>query len=175
MDDVARLVEGLLDKAREDLEASRILYERGLKASALNHLEQASEKILKAYFIGYLIDFLRFIYELAEQANAQEFNRDIHRLVKQAVKQYAIPKHLGHDFNAFLNEFLPKLYVGVCGGIFASYFRYSIAHSFIPYVSRYRERILATLMEEGLDRVQAEKLPDAVIRIVHQVPGGYRK
>jgi len=47
MDDVARLVEGLLDKAREDLEASRILYERGLKASALNHLEQASEKSSK--------------------------------------------------------------------------------------------------------------------------------
>lgn len=46
------IVNGLLEKAWEDLRASKVLYEYGLKAQALAHLEQASEKILKAYLKG---------------------------------------------------------------------------------------------------------------------------
>lgn len=168
------IVKGLLDKAWEDLKASRILYEYGLKAQALSHLEQASEKILKAYFIGYIVDFLAFIYKVAERASAYERYRGMHQLVKQGVKDYSVPKKLGHRFNAFLNKFLPNLYESMCGGEFADYYEYSIRHGLIPHVEEHRNKIINILMDEGLNREQAEKLLDIALEYLLQAPGTLR-
>jgi len=171
MSKLESMVKGLLDKAKEDLKASKILYEYDLKAQALNHLEQASEKILKAYFIGYIIDFLVFVYKIAEQAKAYEVYRSIHQLVKQAVRNYSIPKNLGHRFDAFLNKFMPKLYESVCGGEFADYYEYSVKNGLIPYIKKKRKIIIEAFMEEGLTREQSEKLLDIAIEYMMQAPG----
>lgn len=174
MSELDSIVKGLLDKAWEDLRASRILYDNGLKALALNHLEQASEKILKAYFLGYIIDFLVFLYRIPERAGAYNVYRSMHQLVKHAVRNYSIPKNLGHRFDAFLNKFMPKLYESMCGGEFADYYEYSVKNGLIPYIEKHRGAVIGILVEEGLTREQAGKLVDVAIEYLKQAPGTLR-
>lgn len=165
------LVRKLLNRAWEDVEAAESLYSKGLRHSALYHLEQASEKALKAYFIGFLITPLKFIYELGEEARAFEVSRKIHQLLAKAVKHYAKPKSLGHKFTRFLNEFLLKLYEGYCGGDFAKYVDCSIKRALIPLINKRKQTFIAKLVATGLPEDRAKSVLEAIVEVITQIPG----
>ena len=171
MEKIKELVKGLLNEALEDIEDARILYETRKSKQVMFFLDQASEKILKAYFIGFIIDFLQFIYRVAEEARAYERFRSMHQLVKEAITKFAIPKHLGHDFDKFLNKFLPKIYEGLYGGEFGSYVNYSIKKGLIPHLKEKRSKIINKLIKEGLKQEQAESLYNFMVELLTYFPG----
>jgi len=165
------LARRFLERALEDMRASEVLFNDCLKFSALQHLEQASEKILKAYFIGFLINSLESIYQIAELAGASKAYRSIHQLIARAVHHYSIPKHFGHELTRFLNDLLPKLYEGYCGGEFAKYVDYSIKRFLIPLINERKQLFIEKLVNAGLARDRAEKVLEIIVNLLTQMPG----
>jgi len=170
----AELARRFLERALEDIKASEVLFNDGLKFSTLQHLEQASEKILKAYFIGFLINSLEFVYQIAERAGASKVYRSIHQLIARAVHHYSVPKHFGHELTGFLNDLLPKLYEGYCGGEFAKYVDYSIKRILIPFISERKQSFIEKLVNAGLTRDRAEKVLEIIVDLLTQIPGVIR-
>ena len=68
------LAKRLLDKAKKDLKiANKVINDPEVCELALFHLEQASEKILKAYFIGVIVGSMAFLYELSKHEDRNRY------------------------------------------------------------------------------------------------------
>ncbi len=166
-DSYADTVNKLLKHAKEDLEAAKVLYENELMFQSLYHLEQASEKILKAYLIGVMFYPMKLIVDSAESVGTAEKFRDIHNWLKSATYNYMVPKNLGHAFSGFMKEFLPRLYRGYCSGRLVDYINATLK-AWLPRVRISKERIVAKLMERGATREIAEKAYDLLIYVLSQ-------
>lgn len=169
MDDShADIINKLLKHAEEDLKAAKVLYENELMLQSLYHLEQASEKILKAYLIGVLLYPMKLIVDNAESVGTAEKFRDIHSWLKSATYNYMVPKNLGHTFSGFLKEFLPRLYKAYCSGRLVDYVNATL-RTWLPRVRRMsKERIVAKFMEQGATREVAEKIYNLLIYVLSQ-------
>jgi len=171
LSEAEELARAFLRKAWDDLKAARILDREGLKDLAIYHLEQASEKILKAFFIGFLIDCLGFLTQICDvarrtgiiPANLLSKYRKLHNLISSIVKQYRHPRMFGHDFTEFLDEWLRKLYQELCYGDFGGYLELVLLKGFIPLLNKRKQRILDELVSEGLSAEQAENVLNFVI------------
>ena len=158
----------LLAHAEEDLKAAKVLYENELMLQSVYHLEQASEKILKAYLIGVLIYPMKFAVDVAENVSTAEKFRDVHIWLKRAVYNYLVPKKLGHDFSGFLKDFLPRLYKAYCSGRLIAYVNATL-RSLFSRVKMSKEHIIVESMKQGVAREVAEKLYNLIIHVLSQL------
>lgn len=157
----------LLKHAEEDLEAAKVLYERGLMLQSLYHLEQASEKTLKAYLIGIWFYPMKEVVDTAENIGTAEKFRDIHYQLKSAIYNYIVPRNLGHDFSRFLNRFLPWLHEAYCSERLVEYVNVTLK-AWLQRVTINKERVIAKLMEQGTTREMAEKVYSLLVYILSQ-------
>ena len=174
--DTQKLAKGLLDKALEDIKASEVLYHENLKGLAIFHLEQASEKILKAYFIGYLRKSYKYffeMYEFAERTGAfpvkipDKYER-VHQKIKGIIKQLTNPKNLGHDFAGFLDKQLKDLSKSICEVGFEGYLEF-LANGFIAALYKQKQKFIKRLLDKGLNSEQAENKINSSIYILSQL------
>lgn len=161
---VVNIARGLLDKADEDLELTRLIVgRRDLRGLVLFHLEQASEKILKAYFLGTIVGTMEFLYRLSKGEDRNRFPRP-YRLIVRAVREYSKPKSLGHDFTGFLDKYLPALYREFCYGKFRDYIVFLFRHRLVRELEENKGKLLSDLVKEGLPMDEAQMLIDGFIR-----------
>ncbi|MEL9908249.1 MAG: hypothetical protein QXJ03_02950 [Desulfurococcus sp.] len=142
-------------------------YERGLMLQSLYHLEQASEKTLKAYLIGIWFYPMKIVVDTAENIGTAGEFRDIHHRLKSAIYNYIVPRNLGHDFSRFLNRFLPWLYKAYCSERLVEYVNATLK-AWLQRVIINKERVIAKLMEQGTTREIAEKVYSLLVYIFSQ-------
>jgi len=173
--DLQKLAKGFLDKASEDIKAAEILYRENLKDLAIFHLEQASEKILKAYVIGFLLKALKsflIIYEFTEKAGAlQEKIPDNYKRLQQRTKdvinQLAYPKKLRHNLIEFLDKQLKDLYENMCKEGLEEYLKF-LGNAFVTALYKQKQKLIEKLLNEGLTPEQAESEVNSDINSVSQ-------
>ena len=174
--DLQKLVKELLDKALKDIKASEILYRENLKDLAIFHLEQASEKILKAYFIGYQRKPLRYLLEMYEVAETTgtisaiipNKYKSLHQTIKDIIKQLADPKNLGHDLAGFLDKKLRNLYEDICKVDFEGYLKF-LLNGFIAALHILKPKFINGLRNKGINVKQAENEVNSSISFVAQL------
>ncbi len=166
-DGYADIIDRLLKHAEEDLKAAKVLYDNELMLQSLYHLEQASEKILKAYLIGVLLYPMKLIVDNAESLGTAGKFRDIHGWLKSSIYNNIVPKNLGHAFSGFMKEFLPHLYKGYCSGRLIDYVNATL-RAWLPRVRMSKERIIAKLVEQGATKEVAEKVYNLLINVLSQ-------
>ena len=121
--DRQKLAKGFLDKALKDIKASEILYRENLQDLAIFHLEQVSEKILKAYFI---VTQRESLTALLEKYKAAEENGN--DPLKELAKLLNDPKSLRHDLVKFLNNEVKLLPEKICKEGINSYLEGLLKH-----------------------------------------------
>ena len=160
----------LLEIALRDLESCKVLYERNTtRESSLLHLEQASEKILKAFIIGVLLSPLKLLIDLAEKLKVREKYSHVHIFLKRHVNMYINPKGLGHEFRGFSEDFLPSLYNEFCIGELPSYIK-DVFNALLSIIKSNEERVIKHLMDQGLDSESAREVYNLVISLPSQLP-----
>jgi len=170
--DLQKLAKGFLGKALEDIRASEILYRENLKDLAIFHLEQASEKILKAYIINILgvpLKYLLGIYEFAKGTGAfpaqiPDNYKESHQKIKDIINELTNPKKLGHDLAKFLDKELRDLY---CKAGFEEYLEF-LGNGLVNALYKQKQKLIEELLNEGLDPEQAESEVNSSINFISQ-------
>jgi len=173
LSETEELARALLEKALEDLEATEVLYyysKKDLKELAIYHLEQASEKIIKAFFIGFIIDGLSYIlhaYDIAERAGSISINslsryEELHQLIKNTVDGFKDPKRYGHNLK-LLDELLKQVHKEFCSGDFGGYLELVFIKGFIPALHAQKQKVVEELVSKGLSIEQSEDLFNFII------------
>jgi len=161
-----------LDKASEDIKAAEILYSENLKELAIFHLEQASEKILKAYFIGFLgvpFKYLLGMYEFAKGTGAfpakiPDNYKEPHQKIKDIINQLTNPKNLGHDLAKFLDKELRDL---LCKAGFEEYLEF-LGNGFVNALYKQKQKLIEKFLKDGLNPEQAESEVNSSINSLTQ-------
>jgi len=156
----------LLEIAEEDLKAAEVLYVNELMRPSLYHLEQASEKILKAYLIGVLLYPMKFIVDNAEKVGTAGKFGEVHKTLKQA-NNYIDPKNFGHDFSGFTKKFLPELFKRYCSKELVDYAT-ATTKAWLNSMGMNKERIIDKLVKQGATREVAEKVYNLFFDILAQ-------
>lgn len=171
MKDTIELAKGLLEYAKEDLESAGILYKENKLRSAMYHLEQASEKILKANLLAYFV-LLRLMFKVTEMgyspARFPARFKKIRQHIEQGVKNYSNPRNLGHDFDKFLNKFLPGQYELICGEEFKQFVESSIniKNRLIGDLKNKQNKIISKLQQEEYSNELLVEIFNATVELL---------
>jgi len=162
--DPQKLAKGFLDKALEDIRASEILYRENLQDLAIFHLEQASEKILKAYAIS----FLSAEGSVVISINVPNKYEKIHKRIKEIISQLHKPKNLNHDIINFLNKKFGNLYYDMCKADFEGYLEF-LLNSSVTALNKQKSMLKRWFLSKGLNEEQAENGANSFISFNSQI------
>jgi len=157
-------VNKLLDLARDDIRASEILYKEKIIPLSFFCLEQASEKILKAYFMSYFVFPLKSVVEIAEKVGTNNKFRKLHSKLKK-VNNFIQPKSYGHEITPFFDNFISDLYNAYCRGTFNMYVENTLRKA-----TETKEQVLEKMMNKGYTRDEAERTYQLINALLPLLP-----
>lgn len=166
------VLEELLRKAKEDIDTAKLIlpHRQDLLAQSLYHIQQAIEKTLKVFLIGFYVNPILDISEIAEKCS------DItgkYRRTSQILKKFRDlkePEKLGHEvLTEKATEALKELAEGL-----DDILEY-ISYVYIECINKYKDKLISYLTNEGLSYDQADQLYNNMVTIIKSSVKGIKE